>query len=75
MLADAPDLDQIVVPIGGGGLISGIAVAVEALKPAVAVMGVEAALFPSFHNALTATTAQSAGRRWRKASPSRPSER
>ena len=52
MLADAPDLDQIVVPIGGGGLISGIAVAVEALKPAVAVMGVEAALFPSFHNAL-----------------------
>jgi threonine dehydratase len=52
MLADAPDLDQIVVPIGGGGLISGIAVAVEAQKPAVAVMGVEAALFPSFHNAL-----------------------
>ena len=52
MLADAPDLDQIVVPIGGGGLISGIAVAVEALKPAVAVIGVEAALFPSFHNAL-----------------------
>src|SRR4051794_7929609 len=52
MLADAPDLDQIVVPIGGGGLISGIAVAVEALNPAVAVMGVEAALFPSFHNAL-----------------------
>src|SRR3954452_14332812 len=52
MLADAPDLDQIVVPIGGGGLISGIAVAVKALKPAVAVIGVEAALFPSFHNAL-----------------------
>ena len=52
MLADAPDLDQIVVPIGGGGLISGIAVAAKALKPAVAMIGVEAALFPSFHNAL-----------------------
>ena len=75
MLADAPDLDQIVVPIGGGGLISGIAVAVEAQKPAVAVIGVEAALFPSFHNALHGDDAQSAGRHWRKASPSRPSER
>lgn len=53
MLADAPDLDQIVVPIGGGGLISGIAVAAKALNPAVAVIGVEAALFPSFHNAIT----------------------
>jgi threonine dehydratase len=52
MLADAPDLDQIVVPIGGGGLISGIAVAVRALKPAVEVIGVEAALFPSFYNAI-----------------------
>jgi threonine dehydratase len=52
MLADAPDLDQIVVPIGGGGLISGIAVAVRALKPAAEVIGVEAALFPSFYNAI-----------------------
>src|SRR5215210_1167636 len=52
MLADAPDLDQIVVPIGGGGLISGIAVAVRVLKPAVEVIGVEAALFPSFYNAI-----------------------
>jgi threonine dehydratase len=52
MLADAPDLDQIVVPIGGGGLISGIAVAVRALKPAVEVIGVEAALFPSLYNAI-----------------------
>src|SRR5215210_5008557 len=53
MMADAPDLDQIVVPIGGGGLISGIAVAAKALNPAVAVIGVEAALFPSYHNAIT----------------------
>jgi threonine dehydratase len=52
MLADAPDLDQIVVPIGGGGLISGIAVAVKAIKPSVEIIGVEAALYPSFHNAI-----------------------
>ena len=52
MLADAPDLDVIVVPIGGGGLISGIAVAAKALKPDVEIVGVEAALYPSFHNAI-----------------------
>ena len=48
MLADAPDLDLIVVPIGGGGLISGIAVAAKALKPSIEIVGVEAALYPSF---------------------------
>jgi threonine dehydratase len=55
MLAEAPDLDQIVVPIGGGGLISGIAVAAKALKPSVDIVGVEAALYPSFHNAIRGT--------------------
>jgi threonine dehydratase len=52
MLADAPDLDQIVVPIGGGGLVSGIAIAAKALKPSVEIVGVEAALYPSFFNAI-----------------------
>jgi threonine dehydratase len=52
ILADAPDLDTLVVPIGGGGLISGIATAVKALKPAIEVIGVEAALFPSMLQAL-----------------------
>jgi threonine dehydratase len=52
MLEDAPDLDQIVVPIGGGGLIAGVAVAVAALRPATEVIGVEAALYPSFTNAI-----------------------
>jgi threonine dehydratase len=52
MLQDAPDLEQIVVPIGGGGLASGIAVAVKGLRPDVDVIGVEAALFPSFHNVI-----------------------
>ncbi len=53
MLAAEPSLDTLIVPMGGGGLISGVAVAAHALKPGIRVMGVEAALFPSFHNALT----------------------
>jgi threonine dehydratase len=52
MLEDAPDLDQIVVPIGGGGLISGIAIAAKALKPSIEIIGVETALYPSFQNAI-----------------------
>ncbi|MEX2008753.1 MAG: threonine ammonia-lyase, partial [Dongiaceae bacterium] len=52
LLADWPDLDSVVVPIGGGGLISGIAVAVKALKPEIEVIGVEAALYPSMLNAI-----------------------
>lgn len=49
MLADAPDLDCIVTPIGGGGLISGMATVARALKPAMKVYGVQAALFPSMY--------------------------
>jgi threonine dehydratase len=52
MLADAPNIDQLVVPIGGGGLISGIAVAAKAINPAIEIVGVEAALYPSFTNAI-----------------------
>ena len=74
MLADAPDLDQIVVPIGGGGLISGIAVAAKALKPAIEIVGVEAALYPVVPATPSAArTGRSAARRSRKASRSRPS--
>jgi threonine dehydratase len=53
MLTDVADLDQLVVPVGGGGLIAGIAIAAKALRPAIEIIGVEAALYPSFHNALT----------------------
>ena len=53
MLAEAPDLDCIVVPIGGGGLVSGIAVAAKAEKPEIEIVGVEAALYPSFYDAVT----------------------
>ncbi len=52
MLADAPELDQIIVPIGGGGLISGITIAAKAIKPSIEIIGVEAALYPSFQNAI-----------------------
>lgn len=41
MLAQAPDLEVILVPIGGGGLITGIAVAAKAIKPSIQVIGVE----------------------------------
>lgn len=47
MLTDVPDLDCIVVPIGGGGLMSGIATAAKALKPDIQMIGVEAELYPS----------------------------
>ncbi|MEO7655149.1 MAG: pyridoxal-phosphate dependent enzyme, partial [Sphingomicrobium sp.] len=47
MLEDAPDLDCIVVPIGGGGLMSGVATAAKSLKPDIEMIGVEAELYPS----------------------------
>ena len=53
MLEAAPDLDIIVVPVGGGGLIAGIALAAKDLKPGVEIVGVEPELYPSMINALT----------------------
>ncbi len=52
ILDDQPALDAVIVPVGGGGLISGIAIAVKALKPATQVIGVETELYPSMHAAL-----------------------
>ena len=55
MLGAAPEIDTFVVPIGGGGLISGIAVAAKALKPGVRLIGVQAELYPSMYNAINGT--------------------
>jgi threonine dehydratase len=52
MLEETRDLDVLVIPIGGGGLISGIATAAKAVKPAIEIVGVECALYPSMWNAI-----------------------
>ncbi|WP_121118415.1 threonine ammonia-lyase [Croceibacterium ferulae] len=49
MLADAPDIDCIVTPIGGGGLISGMGTVAKAQSPAIEVIGVQAELYPSMY--------------------------
>jgi threonine dehydratase len=54
MLEDAPDLDVLIIPLGGGGLMAGNAIAAKALKPGIELIGVEAALYPSFFNAVNA---------------------
>ncbi|NPU15098.1 threonine ammonia-lyase [Bradyrhizobium sp. 83002] len=55
MLAVVPELDTLVVPIGGGGLISGMAVAARALKPGLRIIGVQAGLYPSMFNAINSS--------------------
>jgi len=52
ILEDLPETNLIVVPVGGGGLIAGIAVAVKAVRPAVSVIGVQASACPSAVEAL-----------------------
>ncbi len=55
MLQDVPDLDTLVVPVGGGGLISGIAVAAKALKPDIKIFGVQTELYPAMAEAVHGT--------------------
>jgi threonine dehydratase len=52
MLDDVPALEALIVPIGGGGLISGIAIAARGRKPTIEIVGAEAALYPSMWNAV-----------------------
>jgi threonine dehydratase len=61
MLADAPELDTLIVPIGGGGLISGIATAAKALRPDIQIIGVQAELYPSMYCSFTGRDLPSAG--------------
>jgi threonine dehydratase len=52
MLEDAPALDTLVVPVGGGGLISGIAIAATALKPGIEIFGVQTDRYPAMADTL-----------------------
>jgi threonine dehydratase len=54
MLAAVPELDILIIPIGGGGLISGMAIAAKTLKPGIEIIGVQAALCPSMFNLIKA---------------------
>lgn len=56
MLQAQPALDVLIVPIGGGGLISGIALAAAALKPGIETIGVQTARFPSMYCAVRGET-------------------
>ena len=52
ILADQPELDALIVPIGGGGLISGIATAAKAMRPAIEIVGVQSALYPAMRDVM-----------------------
>jgi threonine dehydratase len=53
LLEDLPELDQVYLPIGGGGLAAGIAIAIKAKKPGVKIIGVESKAFPAMKESLT----------------------
>ena len=55
MLQARPDLDTLVIAVGGGGLIAGIATAAKAIKPAINVVGVQTTRFPAMFNAIKGT--------------------
>jgi threonine dehydratase len=61
MLEAIPDLDVLIVPVGGGGLISGMALAAKARKPDIEVIGVQTALYPSMVQALDGKTIDCGG--------------
>ncbi len=52
LLEQVPNLDAVIVPVGGGGLMAGVSLAIKSLRPSVKIIGVEAAVMPSFSQAL-----------------------
>ena len=58
MLEEHPDLDALVVAIGGGGLISGVSIAARAIKPAIEVIGVEMLRYPAMYHAMKGSEPQ-----------------
>jgi threonine dehydratase len=61
MLDKIPELDTLILPIGGGGLISGMATAAKAIKPDIEIFGVQTALYPSMYHALRGGGGRSGG--------------
>lgn len=61
MLEDGPDFDVLVVPIGGGGLISGMATVAKALNPDIKIIGVQASMYPSMFAAIQGYEAKTGG--------------
>lgn len=61
MIEAVPDLDTVVVPVGGGGLITGIATAVKGIKPSIQVIGVEAAMYPAMYSEMRGTPPRAGG--------------
>lgn len=61
MIEDAPDLDCVIIPIGGGGLMAGCAVAMKARNPRLEIIGVEAASYATMHAAITGQAVTSEG--------------
>ncbi len=58
MMKEHPELDAMIVAIGGGGLISGISIAAKSIKPSVEVFGVEMVRFPAMYHAMKGSTPQ-----------------
>lgn len=61
ILAAVPDLDMLIVPIGGGGLIAGCAIAGKAINPSLRVIGVQAALYPAMTQSVRGFNGSSGG--------------
>ncbi|MEM8919078.1 MAG: threonine ammonia-lyase [Pseudomonadota bacterium] len=61
MLEAVPELDRLIIPIGGGGLFSGMATAAHAIKPGIKMTGVQAALYPSMYGKLTGQSVSPGG--------------
>lgn len=61
MLADAPEIETLIVPIGGGGLISGVGIAAKAMRPNIELIGAQAELYPSMYCRFTGSELPSSG--------------